>query len=125
MLEFSPGIRLVETYLYQPYSWFLGRNSSDMGKSVLSEVKVVIDKVIIHTMTLIAQSAAVIALLLLLVLVDPVLAITVGSVLILSYVLIYKLMRSFVSRIGSERVQAKHDRFSLPAQTNAKHQASL
>jgi ABC-type bacteriocin/lantibiotic exporter with double-glycine peptidase domain len=151
MLEYSMGKRLVEGYLYQPYSWFLSRNSSQMGKSVLSEVKEVIDKVIVHTMTLIAQSAVVLALLLLLIWVDPVLAVSVGSVLILSYVFVYKLMSRFLLRIGSERVQANKDRFlvlseafgaakevkaagleqvyvdrfSVPAKTYAQHQASL
>ena len=38
MREFSISRRLVITYLRQPYEWFLNRNSSELGKSVLSEV---------------------------------------------------------------------------------------
>ena len=38
MREYSIGKRLLETYLNQPYSWFLNRNSADLGKSILSEV---------------------------------------------------------------------------------------
>ena len=33
MREYSIGKRLVEGYLHQPYSWFLNRNSSDLGKN--------------------------------------------------------------------------------------------
>ncbi|UCU92217.1 ABC transporter ATP-binding protein [Hydrogenophaga taeniospiralis] len=150
MREYTIGKRLVEGYLYQPYSWFISRHSADMGKMILSEVKEVIDKVIVHTMNLIAQSAVVIALLTLLVLIDPILALSVGAILILAYVGIHKLMSSFLSRIGSERVQANKERFTavseafgaakevkvggleqayinrfaIPAQTYAKHQAS-
>lgn len=150
MREYSIGKRLVEGYLYQPYSWFLNRHSADIGKTILSEVKEVIDKVIVHTMTLIAQSAVAIALLTLLALIDPVLALSVGAVLILAYVGIYKLLSGFLSRIGSERIQANKNRFTavseafgaakevkvggleqayinrfaIPAQTYAKHQAS-
>ena len=30
MNEFNIGKRLIETYLHQPYSWFLNRNSADL-----------------------------------------------------------------------------------------------
>ena len=42
MREYVIGKRLVEGYLNQPYSWFLNRHSSELGKTVLSEVGVVI-----------------------------------------------------------------------------------
>ena len=38
MLEYSISKQLVEGYLHQPYSWFLNRNSADLGKTILSEV---------------------------------------------------------------------------------------
>ena len=42
MREYSIGRRLVEGYLHQPYNWFLGRHSADLGKTILSEVVIVI-----------------------------------------------------------------------------------
>ena len=36
-------VRLVEGYLHQPYIWFLNRNSAELGKSILSQVSIVID----------------------------------------------------------------------------------
>ena len=38
MCEYSIGKLVVETYLRQPYSWFLNRHSADLGKTILSEV---------------------------------------------------------------------------------------
>ena len=38
MREYSIGKRLVESYLNQPYDWFLSRHSADIGKTILSEV---------------------------------------------------------------------------------------
>jgi ABC-type multidrug transport system fused ATPase/permease subunit len=32
MREYSMGKRLIEGYIHQPYSWFLNRNSADLGK---------------------------------------------------------------------------------------------
>ncbi len=42
MREYTIGKRLVEGYLHQPYSWFLNRHSADLGKTILSEVVIVI-----------------------------------------------------------------------------------
>ena len=42
MCEYRIGKRLVEGYLYQPYSWFLNRHSADLGKNILSEVSQII-----------------------------------------------------------------------------------
>ena len=42
MLEYNISKKLVEGYLHQPYSWFLNRNSADLGKTILSEVGLVI-----------------------------------------------------------------------------------
>ena len=35
MREYSIGKRLIEGYLYQPYSWYLNQNSADLGKNIL------------------------------------------------------------------------------------------
>ena len=34
MCEFTISRRLIKTYLQQPYSWFLNRHSSDLGKNI-------------------------------------------------------------------------------------------
>ena len=107
MREYSIGKRLVEGYLQQPYSWFLSRNSSDLGKTILSEVNTVIFNAVSQAMILIAQSAVVLALLILLVLVDPKLAFISGLTLITAYGLIFYASRSFLARIGVERLILK------------------
>ena len=47
MREFSIGRRLLAAYLHQPYSWFLGRHSAELGKAILSEVSQVIMGVVV------------------------------------------------------------------------------
>ena len=44
MLEYSICKRLVQGYLTQPYTWFLNRNSADLGKTILSEVSQLVGK---------------------------------------------------------------------------------
>ena len=112
MCEFSIGKRLVEGYLYQPYVWFLTRNSSELGKNILSEVGTVIEKAMIPFTILIAQGAVACALLLLLLLVDPILALFIGIVLSGAYGLFFKLMSGTLNRIGKNGLDANSKRFA-------------
>lgn len=111
MREYSIGQRLVEGYLHQPYSWFLSRHSADLGKTILSEVGEVISRGVMPMMALIAQGTVAMALLILLILIDPKLALFVGLTLTVAYLLIFKVTRGFLNRIGSEHVKANQGRF--------------
>ncbi len=149
MCQYGLSKRVMERYLNQPYSWFLNRHSADIGKTILSEVGLIISKGLIPLMNLVTYGAVSFALLVLLILNDPKFALTAGSLLGLAYLLIYRFTRSFLSRIGLERVKANRarftivseafnaakeikvgslekaflDRFSIPAKTLAKHSA--
>ena len=81
MRDYSIAKRLVEGYLHQPYTWFLNRNSAELGKNILSEVSQVINSSIKPLMDLIAKGTITIALILLLIFTDPMLALIVGSVI--------------------------------------------
>lgn len=111
MRNYTVGKRLVSGYLHQPYEWFLNRHSADLGKSVLSEAQVVIHGALLPLMQMIAHSAVVIALLALLIAVDPILALVVAVVFGGAYAGIYLVLRRYLDRIGSDRVQANGERF--------------
>ncbi len=113
MREYSIGKRLVEGYLHQPYSWFLNRHSADLGKNILSEVSGVIYGGMIPLMTLMAQLAVTIALLGLLLLVDPWLAVSVGLVLGIAYGGILALMSGWLNTLGEARIQANQERYTV------------
>ena len=111
MREYTIGRRLVEGYLNKPYSWFLMKNSADLGKNILSEVDLVIVNALIPVMNVIAQSAVSMALLLLLIIVEPMLALTIAFVLGLTYSLVFKITKNLLSRIGKERLENNEARF--------------
>ncbi|MDC0063076.1 ABC transporter transmembrane domain-containing protein, partial [Candidatus Puniceispirillum sp.] len=112
MREYSIGKRLVEGYLHQPYSWFLNRHSADLGKTILSEVSAVVGGGMLPLMTLMAQSMVTLALLTLLIIVDPLLALSVGVVLGLAYTAIFAMMSSWLKRLGQARIEANKERFT-------------
>lgn len=113
MREYTIGKRLVEGYLNQPYSWFLSRHSSDLGKTILSDVGIVIGNGVMPMMSLISQCAVIIALLSLLIFIDPKLSLFVGLTLATAYTLIFKISRGFLASIGQEVVKANQSRFAV------------
>ena len=110
--EYSLSKRLVEGYLHQPYSWFLNRNSADLGKNVLSEVGTIVGGCMKPMMDLIAKSMVSIALLLLLFITDPKLSLIVCLSLGGAYFLIYKLSKNFLNHIGKTRFRSNQLRFT-------------
>ncbi len=119
MREYSIGKRLVEGYLYQPFSWFLNRHSADLGKTILSEVNAVISNGMLPLMTLMAQSTVALALLILLIIVEPLLALSVGGVLGLAYAGIFAVMSGWLKRVGQARIEANKERFTAVSEASA------
>ena len=56
MKEYTIGKRLVEKYLHQPYEWFLNNNTAELGKTILSEINIIVSQGIKPLLFLVAQS---------------------------------------------------------------------
>ena len=113
MRGYSIAKRLIEGYLNQPYTWFLNRNSAELGKTVLSEVGIVVSGGIKPFLNLIAQTIVAVALLILIILVNPKLALITGLTLGTAFGIIYKLSKGLLLRIGEERLERNQIRFNV------------
>jgi ATP-binding cassette, subfamily B, bacterial PglK len=113
MQEFRIVKRLIEKYLGQPYSWFLNRNSADLGKTILSEVNHIIVNGISPLLDLIAKSMIAILIIILLIIASPKLALIVSLSLIGSYFLIFYFVRNYLDRTGKERLINNQLRFRI------------
>lgn len=107
----SISARLLSRYLRQPYEFFLTRNSSVLGKNLLSEVDQLLFELIQPLSQLFAQGAIVLAMALLIFLYDPVTAICIVLLLGALYGAIYGLVRKRLTRIGAERQAANGRRY--------------
>ncbi len=118
-INFSSGARyniekrIITGYLNQSYSWFLDRHSADLGKNILSEVTMVVQNGIRPMIDLIAKSVVAIAVIFLLIAVDPKLALIVGLTLGSTYFIIYVLIRGYLKFLGQERLKIIKGRFTL------------
>jgi len=113
MCQYQLSKRMMSGYLNQPYDWFLNQHSADIGKTILSEVNIIISKGLIQLLNLITYGVIAFALLILLILSDPIFALIAGFSLAFTYLVVYKFTRKFLLRIGHERVKANQARFTV------------
>lgn len=108
--------RLLVQYLRQPYTWFLGRNTSDLSRALLSEVDVAMSGVIIPLIFSVVRAVPAVLILALLVVVDPTVAVVTMGVLSAAYGVAYLAIRRRQASAGLERVRANEARFQAAAE---------
>lgn len=113
MRNYTLSSRLLRGYMGRPYSFFLNRHSSDLSKSVLSEVNQVIGKSLIPALDITAHGMTAVLLIFLVVIVDPMVALSAVMVLGGGYGLIYFGLRRYISRLGVDRLRANQARFRV------------
>ncbi len=117
MREHSIGVRMFEGYLNQPYSWFLDRNSSELGKNLLSELRELLSKMLLPSINVISQGAVSLLMLIMLLIVDYKLALTVMAVLGLFYGTIYRAISKLLMRMGRMRYDSNRERFKVATES--------
>lgn len=111
--EYSIGKRLMDFYLHQPYSWFLRKHSSDLSKSVLSEVSTVTHHAIAPAINIISQFFVALAIFVLLMIVNFKISIIAIILFGLSYFFVFLLVNGYLSDIGTKRLKINSDRFKI------------
>ncbi len=112
MREYTIGKRLIENYVHQPYSWFLDKHSADLGKSILSEVTLVVQNSLNPLIQIITQLFVALAIVSFLVFSNPKLSLIAFLTLVITYVLTYTFVRKRLAYIGEERLKKNKLRFT-------------
>ncbi len=116
MRRHSVGQKLLETYLRQPYAFFLQRHTGDLAKGILSEVDQLVEFVFRPAFEVIAYAVVVLAIVTLLVIVDPWLALVVATVIGGLYGLTFLVIKGLLSHIGRDRARANQERFTIASE---------
>ncbi len=116
MCEHNIAHRLIEHYLYQPYSWFLNRNSANLGKTILSEVGNVMGRGLAPMMNLITNTVVTLTIFILLFYVEPKLSTIVMITICTFYGIVLKFNKDLFSKIGKEIFKANEKRFKILAE---------
>ena len=113
MRSYAFYYRLLSGYIAKPYSFFLGRNTADLSKALFPEVHEVVSGGLISALKVLSAPIVSVIIMLLLLFVDPLLAVIVGCVLGSAFSTVYILSRRYLKRIGVQRVEASKQRFLL------------
>lgn len=103
--------RLLKIYLQQNYEFFIQRNSATLVKNILSEVDQLIWTMILPALTLMSYGVVLLAMIGILLLYDPLMAMATATVLGIFYCVIYMLVRKKLAQIGQEFTQANKERY--------------
>ena len=110
-LNYVLARRLLARYLARPYSFFLNRNTAELGKNVLSEVRSVVVGIVSPATVVVSSSLVTIAIMILLVVVDPFIAVAIAMVLGGAYGTVYLAARRSLAIIGRQQVEANAEKF--------------
>lgn len=108
--EYTIGRRLLETYIYQPYSFFLERHSTDLLRNIFNEVSYVVSNVIMQLLYLLSRSISVVSILVFIFVVNPQVTIMLGLILGGAYGAIYLFLKTRLYRLGKESVAATQEK---------------
>ena len=109
----SISVRILASYLGQNYSFFLNRHSGEMGPRVLDESQRVVAQFFRPAAELISACLTTSAIVVLLLFVDPVVAVLSFTALGSVYGIIYITTRGVLRRLGQLRLSANRQRFQL------------
>ncbi|MFU9047885.1 ABC transporter ATP-binding protein [Acinetobacter tibetensis] len=103
--------RLLSIYLKQDYEFFIQKNSSELTKNILSQIDQLVDSIIQPIMIIISYGLVIFAMIVLIFMHNPYMAITAFTLFLMVYVLIYLGVRKFLGRIGQEFHYANSERY--------------
>ena len=111
--EHSIGNRLLSYYLNKEYHWFLNKHTTELGKTLLSEVSSVIHLGIRPLIIIVSQSVIILFLLSLTIIVNPLIACSSLLAMSLIYFTIYKIISRQLDKIGEKRYLYNELRYSI------------
>jgi ABC-type multidrug transport system fused ATPase/permease subunit len=103
--------RLLKIYLQQNYEFFIQRNSSTLIKNILSEVDQLIATMIIPALNLLSSGVVLLAMIGVLLIYNPVMAISTAGTLSGFYIMIYWFVRKKLDQIGRSFTEANSERY--------------
>ena len=118
-LNYTLSQRLLASYIARPYQFFLKRNTAELGANIISEVTKVITGVLTPATTIASSVLVCLAIIALLVLVDPVVALAIAGVLAVAYGTILLTARRKLGEIGKQQVQANRGRHRVAGEAMA------
>ncbi|MDM8553182.1 ABC transporter ATP-binding protein [Desulfococcaceae bacterium HSG7] len=108
--------RLLETYLYQPYSFFLNRNSASLGKNILDEIVRFSQFVLLQLIMVIKNIVLMLSIFGLLLFFDPLMAVIVLLFLGSIYLVFFSFINKTLNHCGQIMTASSEMRFKFASE---------
>lgn len=105
--------QILSHYVRQPYTYFLNHNSSNLVLHCTDDVNRVTNNIVVHLLQSIAKGIIALSILLLVMWVDPWLAVLFGMVMGTIYAAVFLNIRHKVTHLGRASKEAQNERFRL------------
>ena len=116
MRNHSLSKRLLANYLKQPYVFFLNRNTADLEKNIMDEVRIVIVGIFNPLLMMIKNTVLTLFVFSLLVFIDPLLALIVSFIIGGAYFILFTFVNKTLNKIGVRRAEANRLRFKIASE---------
>lgn len=110
------SFRLLQNYVQQPYHYFLNNNSSNMAKTMFTEVNDVVKQTLTPMLDLVTHTMIVAVMAIGLTLINPKLAIILLIFIGGFYGLMHKALVGYLNKIGRKRRKANGMRFKIASE---------
>ena len=110
-MQHKVSVKLTTAYLGRPYVWHLQQNSADLTKTTVSEIEFAINIGLMSLITIFSHGLGSGLILLLLIIVDPAIALATFLFFLVFYGLVYAFVTDFVKAAGIKRSEANKDLF--------------
>jgi ATP-binding cassette, subfamily B, bacterial PglK len=111
MRNHSLSKRMLAEYLSRPYTFFLGKNSSELNRDVLVEVNHLTKGFLIPALQVLSRVLITAALIIFLIAVNPLAALIAAVSIAVLYGGVYTLVRGQLAVLGQRRMDANRGRF--------------
>lgn len=105
------AVRLLRYYLEKPYSYFLGINTSELRTYLISEIGVLISGIMVPLIEFCSRLVVSTVILILLVIINPVIALSAIGILSGFYFLVYITRQKQLKLLGEQRLQSNVKRY--------------
>lgn len=103
--------RLLSIYLQQEYEFFIQKNSAELTTNILSKIDQLVDNIIQPIMTIISYGLVILAMIALIFLHNPYVALSASLLFLTIYLSIYFGVKRFLTKIGQEFNHANIERY--------------
>jgi ABC-type multidrug transport system fused ATPase/permease subunit len=115
--RYDLGINLYKLYLYQPYQYFLNKNTNELSKNILTEVEEVINGVLLPAMYMLTNIFLTLILFIFIILVNPFLTLAAVGIFGFVYGGLYLILRSKLANAGKELFMADSIRYKITSES--------